>query len=107
MVGTPSPDRAGVEAGLAVWMQAHPEATLLEIEHAVDRHLSGYRAALIGEAAQQEEATAPPACPRCGVVMRRDGRHAMTQTTAHAGEVTLTGQTWRCPACGAGLSPPR
>ncbi len=101
------PDPATVDAGLAAWMDAHPEATLREIEHAVDQQLSTYRAALIAEAAQQARSLEPPDCPTCGGVMHRDGKRAIRQLTAHQGEVWLEGQTWRCPACGAGLFPPQ
>jgi hypothetical protein len=107
MSRTRKPDSAPVEAGLAAWMCAHPEATLREIEQAVDQQLSTYRAALIAEAAQQARSLEPPDCPTCGGVMHRDGRRAIRQLTAHLGEVLLEGQTWRCPACGAGLFPPR
>ena len=107
MSRTRKPESAPVEAGLAAWMCAHPEATLREIEHAVDQQLSAYRAALIAEAAQQVESPDPPDCPTCGGVMHRDGQRAIRQLTAHQGEVLLEGQTWRCPACGAGLFPPR
>jgi uncharacterized protein with PIN domain len=88
-------------------MDAHPEATLREIEHAVDQQLSTDRAALIAEAAQQAGSLEPPDCPTCGGVMHRDGKRAIRQLTAHQGEVWLEGQTWRCPACGAGLFPPQ
>jgi hypothetical protein len=39
--------------------------------------------------------------------MHRDRLRGVRQATAHGGTVELTGQTWRCPACGAGLFPPR
>lgn len=101
------PDPSAIEAGLVDWMTAHPAATLLEIEHEVDRQLGAYRAALIAEAARREGASGPPDCPACGEAMRRDGRRAIRQVTAHQGEVVVEGQAWRCPACGAGLFPPR
>ena len=107
MTRIPVPDPEHIAAGLAAWKAAHPEATLREIEHEVDRQLSGVRAALIGEVAHEEESTAVPACPTCGEAMHRDGRRTLRKTTAQAGHLDLTGQGWRCPACGAGLFPPR
>ncbi len=41
-------DIVEVRATLARWRAAHPQATLAEIERAVDQHLSGYRAAVFG-----------------------------------------------------------
>ena len=101
------PDAATVETALAAWMIAHPAAGLGEIEQEVDRQLRGLRAALIAETAQLGEAGLAPVCPTCGAVMQRDGRETITQTTAQAGVLVIEGQRWRCPGCGAGLSPPR
>jgi hypothetical protein len=102
-----APERSDVVAALAAWQRAHPAATLLEIEHEVDRQLGALRASLVAEVATAASSEAVPACPACAHPMHRDRLRGVRQATAHGGTVELTGQTWRCPACGAGLFPPR
>ena len=91
---------------LAHWRAAHPDATLAEIEAAVDAHLSAYRATLIVETAVTDAPADRPSCPDCGQVMQRVGPRSRTLRTAHDGTLTFADVVWRCPACGAGLSPP-
>lgn len=100
------PDPASVADALAAWRAAHPTATLADIEQAVDQHLSAHRAALITDLATDHDPSRP-ACPRCGTPMVQNGSRTVTVTTAHEGRVPLTGTQFVCPACGAGLSPPR
>lgn len=98
---------AEAHARLAQWRHAHPRATLREIEEAVDRHLAPLRTTLIAQVAHQEQATTRPACPSCGVPMQRVGTRERTVLTAQDAALTLRGPGYRCPACGAGLFPPR
>lgn len=99
-----SPDDSAV--ALARWRADHPDATLAEIEAAVDAHLSAYRASLIMDAATTAAPPARPRCPDCGEVMQQVGTRTRTVRTAHEGRLTFTDPAWRCPACGAGLFPP-
>lgn len=102
------PDSAAVQVALAAWAVAHPEATLMEIEHEVDRQLGALRASLIGAVAEVSASEiAVPRCPTCAALMHRDRERTVRQATAHGGTVEVSGPTWRCPACGAGLFPPR
>ena len=101
------PDGAAVEAAIRAWRRAHPAATLLEIEQEVDRQMGALRAALIGAVAADAETAAIPPCPTCGRRMHRDRVRTVQQATAHGGTLELAGRSWRCPACGAGLFPPR
>jgi YgiT-type zinc finger domain-containing protein len=103
MVPVSADDPAGA---LAQWRAAHPAATLAEIEAAVDRQLSAYRASLIMAAATGEGAAERPVCPACGQAMQQVGTRSRTLRTAHEGRLILTDPAWRCPACGAGLFPP-
>jgi hypothetical protein len=102
-----APERSDVLAALGAWQQTHPAATLLEIEQEVDRQLGALRASLISAVAGAASDEAVPACPNCGRPMHRDRRRVVRQATAHGGTLELAGQTWRCPACKAGLFPPR
>ena len=96
-----------VESGLRGWRTAHPGATLGEIEEETDRRLAALRTALVAEAAHQGAASGRPDCPTCGVAMQRVGPRERTVTTAQGAALTLRGPGYRCPACGAGLFPPR
>lgn len=93
---------------LAAWRRAHPGATLLEIEQQVDRRLAGVRTDLVTEVVEAADAAVVrPTCPACGVAMERAGTRPRRLTAPHNEVLELTGTRYRCPACGAGLSPPR
>lgn len=96
-----------LQQSLAQWQRDHPTATLAEIEDAVDQHLSARRAALIAHTAMVGEIDERPTCPECGQRMHRSATRSIQLTTAHAGQVALQGPAYVCPACGAGLFPPR
>lgn len=97
-----------LRSALAAWQRTHPGATLLEIEQEVDRQLAGLRTEVVTEVvAAAEAAMIRPTCPRCGVAMERAGRRSRRLTAPHHEVVEVTGTRYRCPACGAGLSPPR
>lgn len=108
----PQPDdvvsqaRAAAETALAWWHADHPTATLAEIERAVDAHLSGYRAAVIQEIAD-DAPQERPVCPDCGAALVRTGNRTRRLRTAQDGEVRFTEAGWRCAACGAGFFPPQ
>ncbi len=82
---------------LARWRITHPDATLAEIEAAVDAHLSGYRAARIMETATADLRGDRPACPDCATPMQQVGSRSRTLRTAHDGTLTFTDPAWRCP----------
>ena len=104
----PSDRAAELRSALAAWRRAHPGATLLEIEQEVDRQLAGVRTELVTElAGVAEAAVVRPACPRCGAAMERAGSRPRRVTGPHNETLVLAGARYRCPACGAGLSPPR
>lgn len=103
----PDPELADVQATLSTWLADHPAATLGEIEQAADHALRTLRAALISAAGQTREPVTRPACPTCPTPMHRSARRVIRRRTAHEGDLVLEGQVWVCPACGAGLFPPR
>jgi ribosomal protein S27AE len=97
---------ASVETALRAWRADHPRATLTEIEQALDTRLDLARAALLAEVAgdvPQDEAR----CPECGGALV--GRGVRTRTLRAVGDapLALTRAYLRCPACGAGVFPPR
>jgi predicted RNA-binding Zn-ribbon protein involved in translation (DUF1610 family) len=96
------------QAELQAWCAAHPEATLYDMEVATERHLARVRAALVRELVTATDAGAVrPACPSCGEAMQRVGMQTRTVALPYDEPLTLQGPRFRCPACGAGVSPPR
>lgn len=105
----------GVEGELAGWRQAHPRATLTEIELAVEAATARLRTRLIADLAQGVEATtaamatvAPAVCPHCGGVLRRRGKRTRTVVVAQQAQpLRLEREYLWCPTCRVGLFPPR
>lgn len=104
---------ADIVSGLREWRRQHPTATFREIEAAVADRLAPLQAALLQEAAPASPAAdwtaaaPPPACPHCGTPLRARGPHTRHLQAPGGQTVTLTRQYGTCPACGAGLFPPR
>lgn len=100
-------------SGFREWREQHPTATLTEIETALDERLDGLRARLLADAALASAAAdlraspARPPCPACGTPMHADGQATRRLTTRGGRHLTLTRSRARCPACGAGVFPPR
>ncbi len=101
--------------GMKEWRLQHPKATFKEIEAALDERLARVRARMledvalaslardIGETSQEER----PKCPKCGHTLEGRGQEARSLTTNHNQTITLKRSRAVCPACGAGLFPPR
>ncbi len=92
---------------MAAWRRAHLDATFAEIEIEATRQVAGVRAGLIATALEVAAPTGAPVCAPCGRVMVRDGGRTRTIITSQQEPVAVRGQRYRCPACGAGLFPPR
>lgn len=104
-----------VLAEMKDWQEAHPRATLEEIEVAVAMHWARVQATVV-EASAQARADAPitsqaeaarPGCPACGHALQGRGRHRRRVQTTGNQEITLEREYAVCPACGTGLFPPR
>ena len=94
-----------IEAEFHQWRQAHPTATLTELEVELDRRLRVGRARLLGDVAGSTHA-APAVCPDCGAALVANG-HYPRQIVTQADEVVNLDRPYlRCPACRAGLFPP-
>ena len=100
---------------LQEWRAAHPKATFREIETAVEARISRLRARMLEGAAQasttRDWTAAPPAerpaCPDCGQPLGARGEATRTLTVPGDQPVRLRRRYGVCPACGAGLFPPR
>lgn len=95
-----------VREGMQTWRAAHPQATFLQIEQEATRQVAALRAALIQEALDAGEPADTPVCAGCDRAMVHNGMQARTIITSQREAVEVRGQRYRCPACGAGLSPP-
>jgi hypothetical protein len=90
------------------WRAAHPHATFVEIEAAVDERLDGLRARTVEEAAQASRAARlwelpaaeRPRCPACGQVLVDRSRSRRTRTVRGNRQVHLERSYGVCPACG-------
>ena len=106
---------AEITREMGEWRLLHPKATLREIESELDARLNRMRARLLEDLALTsatadwtETATEqPPLCPDCQLPL--DDRGAKTRTLqTHGGQqLALTRSYGVCPACRAGLFPPR
>lgn len=101
----PAPD--ALKDRMTAWRQAHPRATVAEMEVEATRQLAALRAELIAVALDAGEPETAPACASCGTPMQRVGNQARTITTSGPETITVRGGRYRCSACGAELSPPR
>ncbi len=101
-----SPHLSEIEAEFRIWRREHPAATLTELEAELDRRLRQARARLLSEVVN-DLPTTPQRCPECGERLVASGEHTRTLLTHDDQPLTLTRPYLRCPACGAGLFPPR
>lgn len=99
---------------METWRHEHPTATFKEIEDELDARLSGMRAQMLSDLAQQspkrewseQEPEKRPQCPHCGAVLQARGQHERSLRTQGGKEVKLSRQYGTCPQCGSGLFPP-
>ena len=99
---------------MEVWRKEHPTATFQEIEDELDARLSGLRAQMLADLAQQsqkrdwsgQEPEKRPTCPQCGSPLQARGSHQRSLATQGGKDVKLTRSYGICPHCGSGLFPP-
>jgi hypothetical protein len=98
--------------GLREWRLQHPNATLREIEEALDERWYRVRArmledlALASSTATWNDTANRPTCPDCGRPLIRRGRQPR-QLKTHGGQhLTLNRTYGSCPACKKGHFPP-
>jgi YgiT-type zinc finger domain-containing protein len=98
---------------LKTWRAEHPKATFAEIEAIVDERLNLARARFVEDMAAASAAARigadgeHPSCPECGQPMHSRGQQERQVTVAGNQAVRLRRAYAVCPACGAGLFPPR
>jgi len=97
------------------WRQQHPTATLREIENELDARLARARARMLEDLATGSTTATwhasprlhAPTCPHCNLPLDERGTHPRTLLTHGGQTLTLERSYGVCPACGAGLFPPR
>ena len=94
-----------VQRDLAAWHATHPDATLAEIEAAVEEQLEQLRAQLIDERTEAGGREGHPLCRKCGTAMVP--RTTTKRTLILRGDRSLDVERSYvvCPSCGVGLSP--
>jgi ribosomal protein L34E len=112
----PSADTLSYEilSGMREWNVQHPNATLTEIEQALDERWYRLRARMLHDLALEREvatwqASSPerPSCPDCGRALIRRGRQPRQLKTHGNHTLTLTRSYGYCPSCKKGHFPPR
>ena len=100
--------------GMHEWRLQHPDATLTEIEQALDQRWYRLRARMLHDLALEREAanwqataTDPPTCPECGRKLIRRGRQPRQLKTHGNHTLTLSRSYGYCPTCKKGHFPPR
>ena len=97
---------------LHVWRAAHPQATFVDLEGAVEERVRQVRVQMLATLlaaptpCASEEATAAPRCPVCGETMQARGTRTRRVTVEGDHPLPLTRAYAVCPGCGTGLFPP-
>lgn len=106
---------------LRQWRRAHPRATFDEIDAEVARQYAALHAEVVAELSGGSAATASEElvgadggasegmvrCAQCQIPMQRRGPRRRRVLTRRGVEAELVRDYYVCPACGAGLFPPR
>ena len=103
-----------VLSGFKEWRLQHPQATLSEIETALDERWAVARARLLEDAAlasaaadlQALPAEQRPRCPQCGDLMGLRGPEVRQLTTTYEQRVSLRRHYAVCAACDQAVFPP-
>lgn len=99
-----------VEAKIRAWQEAKPDATLTEIEEAVEAELARLRRQLVEdlaeEAARRNSLGSEYLCPACQRPMHRNGKKKRRLRSKDDQVIEMSREQVRCPACGMTLFPP-
>lgn len=107
-----SADATAVWAEIRAWRTAHPTATWVEIQRAVDERMRPLRERVLTDTAQASAAAdfagsgQRPVCPHCGGGLQAEGTKERTLLAEQGATISLTRTYGWCPRCRAGLFPP-
>lgn len=91
---------------LASWHSTHPDATLAEIETAVEEQIARLRAQLLADRTEARAGETHPLCRECGTTMVPRTRSRRRLVLQGDQVLELDRSYVVCPSCGAGLFPP-
>lgn|SRR5258708_10926349 len=99
--------------GMKEWRQQHPQASLREIEEAMDARLNLLRARMLEEvikmSPQSDWSQTPreqrPKCQHCGTPLRARGKQERRLQTSGGQEIKMERTYGTCPECGEGFFP--
>lgn len=99
---------------IAEWRLENPEATLTEIEEAVDSRMAEIRTEMVEDLAQEgrtADLTAlpeeeRPRCPQCGRSVVANGKQRRRLTTEREQTIELERSKAHCPHCQVSFFPP-
>ena len=97
------------------WRLDHPAASFTAIETALDDRLHTLRARMLEDLAlataaasfREESRETRPRCPTCQGPLESRGKQTRHLQTCGGQQLALTRSYGHCPACDAGLFPPR
>jgi len=100
--------------GMKEWRLRHPQATLREMEAALDERMAQLRAKMLQDMAlasrQADLGQLPreerPVCPHCGVPLGPRGNQQRRLQTKGPAEIVLDRSYATCPQCKTGFFPP-
>lgn len=109
-----APEWASMTASMAQWRAAHPRATLMEIEAALDERMAPLRAQMLADTALVSRSAKiggvpraeRPTCSACGRPLVSRGGEERTLQTNGGQDIRLRRDYGECPACGVSLFPP-
>lgn len=100
-----------VVRGMKGWREQHPQATLSEMEEALDERMSQLRVRLLTDMAMASAACelgregVRAVCPGCGTALEGRGKQERLLTSQHNQVVRLERMYGVCPQCEAGFFP--
>ncbi|GAC1527543.1 MAG: hypothetical protein NVS2B16_35500 [Chloroflexota bacterium] len=106
MTTSPTDPLHQIQRDLAAWHSTHPDATLAEIEIAVEDQLEQLRAQLITERSTAGAREGYRMCRKCGATMVPRSTTSRTLLLRGDQPLNLEREYVVCPTCGSGLFPP-
>jgi tRNA(Ile2) C34 agmatinyltransferase TiaS len=107
--------QAKINAAIAEWRREHPEATLTEIEEAVDSRMAEVRTQMVEDLAHEGRTwelkrlakEERPRCPRCGQPAAANGKGRRKLRTYHGQVIELERDQAYCQHCEVTFFPSR
>jgi ribosomal protein S27AE len=91
---------------LDAWHAIHPDATLYDMELAVEQQIERLRMSLLATQTDGRYVEERPACPHCGTTMVARTRRRKRVVLKGDETLDLERRYVVCPSCGEGLFPP-